>query len=107
MLAVLEFCSRGEIALADRLMRSLTGIAYELGEFLGRRRGELAPPRLTPREIEVLQLAAHGESGRRIAERLLISPATVKTHFQNIYSKLGARDRAAAVAHALRSGVID
>jgi DNA-binding CsgD family transcriptional regulator len=62
---------------------------------------------LTAREIELLELAAEGRSGPRIAEELSLSPATVKTHFENIYAKLGVRDRAAAVAKALRLGVID
>jgi DNA-binding CsgD family transcriptional regulator len=61
---------------------------------------------LTPREEEVLQLAAEGLSGPNIAERLFLSPGTVKTHFQNIYDKLGVRDRAAAVARGLRIGFI-
>jgi DNA-binding CsgD family transcriptional regulator len=65
----------------------------------------LAP--LTPREHEVLQLAADGLSGRNIAERLFVSPGTVKTHFQNIYDKLGARGRSAAVARGLRIGLIE
>jgi DNA-binding CsgD family transcriptional regulator len=64
-------------------------------------------PQLTAREGEVLQLAAEGLSGPNIAERLFVSPGTVKTHFQNIYEKLGVRDRAAAVARALRLGLID
>ena len=62
---------------------------------------------LTPRELEVLQLAARGSTGPRIADELVLSPATVKTHFENIYSKLGVSDRAAAVAKALRLGLID
>jgi DNA-binding CsgD family transcriptional regulator len=62
---------------------------------------------LTPRERQVLQLAAEGASGPNIAERLFVSPGTVKTHFRNIYEKLGARDRAAAVARGLRLGFID
>jgi DNA-binding CsgD family transcriptional regulator len=62
---------------------------------------------LTPREEEVLQLAAEGLSGPNIAQRLFVSPGTVKTHFQNIYDKLGVRDRAAAVARGLRIGFID
>jgi DNA-binding CsgD family transcriptional regulator len=65
----------------------------------------LAP--LTPREREVLQLAAEGLSGPSIAERLVVSPGTVKTHFSNIYEKLGVGDRAAAVARGLRFGFID
>jgi HD-GYP domain-containing protein (c-di-GMP phosphodiesterase class II)/DNA-binding CsgD family transcriptional regulator len=65
------------------------------------------PPTLTPREREVLQLAADGRSGRDIAGALVLSPGTVKTHFQNIYAKLGAHDRAAAVAAGLRRGIIN
>jgi PAS domain S-box-containing protein len=66
-----------------------------------------AVPPLTPREREVLQLAAEGLSGPSIAERLYVSPGTVKSHFQNIYEKLGVRDRAAAVARGLRLAFID
>jgi DNA-binding NarL/FixJ family response regulator len=106
LLAVLELASVEETSLSERLTRSLTAIGYEVGEFLVHRRGELAPPALTAREGEVLQLAAQGYSSRQIAERLQISPATVKTHFEHIYSKFGVRGRAAAVAHALRSGLI-
>lgn len=69
--------------------------------------GESAFVGLTPRELEVLQLAARGFSGPRIAAELVLSPATVKTHFENIYSKLAVTDRAAAVAQALRLGLID
>jgi DNA-binding CsgD family transcriptional regulator len=65
-----------------------------------------AVPPLTPREREVLQLAAEGLSGPSIAERLFVSPGTVKSHFQNIYAKLGVRDRAAAVARGLRLAFI-
>jgi DNA-binding CsgD family transcriptional regulator len=62
---------------------------------------------LTPRELEVLGLAAEGYSGPELAQRLVLSPATVNTHFKNIYGKLDVRTRAAAVAKALRSGMID
>jgi len=61
---------------------------------------------LTPREREVLQMAADGSSAADIARNLTLSRATVKTHFQNIYAKLGTHDRASAVAEALRRGVI-
>jgi two-component system nitrate/nitrite response regulator NarL len=61
---------------------------------------------LTERELEVLRLAAEGNTGPQIAEKLFISPATIKTHFQHIYEKLGVGDRAGAVAQALRIGLI-
>jgi DNA-binding CsgD family transcriptional regulator len=62
---------------------------------------------LTPREIEVIALAAEGLSGPELAAELILSPQTVNTHFKNIYSKLGVRTRAAAVARAMRLGAID
>jgi DNA-binding NarL/FixJ family response regulator len=66
------------------------------------------PPVLTPtaREREILQLAAAGLTTADIGARLGISPATVKRHFQNVYPKLGARDRTSAVAGALRRCLI-
>ena len=75
VLAVLEFCCEPvSVDVTDRVLRSLTGIGYELGEFLAHRRGELKPLALTPRELEVLQLAAQGCGGREIAERLVLEP---------------------------------
>ncbi len=62
---------------------------------------------LTPREVEVLQLASNGYSGPKIAEELVISLGTVRKHFENVYAKLGVSDRAAAVARVLRLGLID
>jgi PAS domain S-box-containing protein len=62
---------------------------------------------LTPREREVLQLAADGRRTQDIAELLILSPRTVKTHFEHAYEKLGVRDRATAVAECLRRGLID
>ena len=64
------------------------------------------PLPLSEREIEVLRLAAEGMRGIEIAERLVLSPATVKTHLAHIYEKLGVGDRTSAVAKALRTGVI-
>lgn len=106
VLAVVELFSRAPIEPTRRLVRTLLGLGTELGHFLERHRGQISPPALTPREAQVLQLAAHGSSGRRIAEQLVVSPATVKTHFENIYAKLGVSDRASAVATALRLGFI-
>jgi PAS domain S-box-containing protein len=106
VLAVLTFSARDELELTDRLHATLTGIAHELGAFLARRSAELMPSVLTPREREVLQLAASGCSGPEIARRLSLSPATIKTHFDHIYAKYGVPDRVAAVAKAVREGLI-
>jgi DNA-binding CsgD family transcriptional regulator len=62
---------------------------------------------LSPRERQVLQLAADGLSAQEIAESLVISPGTIKTHFQHIYAKLDAHDRASAVATGMRRGFIE
>jgi DNA-binding CsgD family transcriptional regulator len=62
---------------------------------------------LTPRELELLQLAADGLAGPGIAEELVLSPATVRTHFANIYEKLDVGDRAGAVAKGMRLGLIE
>jgi PAS domain S-box-containing protein len=107
VLAVLNFYSREDFELTDRLMQSLSGIGRELGHLLDRRRGDLAAPTLTPRELEVLQLAAQGHSAPEIAKSLVLSPDTVKTHFRHVYSRLDVHDRATAVAQALRLGLIE
>jgi DNA-binding NarL/FixJ family response regulator len=66
------------------------------------------PPRevLTERELEILALVASGTTNRAIARTLFISEATVKTHLLHIYEKLGAADRAAAVAEAYKRGLL-
>ncbi|HVU60316.1 MAG TPA: response regulator transcription factor [Mycobacteriales bacterium] len=60
---------------------------------------------LTERETEVVQLMAQGLSNRDIAARLFVTEATVKTHVNNVFSKLDVSDRAAAVAWAFRAGL--
>jgi DNA-binding NarL/FixJ family response regulator len=62
--------------------------------------------RLTPREREVLALVGRGHSNAEIAERLVLSPLTAKTHVARLFSKLGARDRAQLVVTAYESGLV-
>lgn len=62
---------------------------------------------LTPRELQMLEFLAEGRSSKEIANFLAIAEATVKGHLKNLYEKLGASDRAHAVAIALRQRIID
>jgi DNA-binding NarL/FixJ family response regulator len=74
-------------------------IATELAE-------HVTEDELSPREIEVLQLIASGNSNREIGDRLNIGEVTVKSHVTNILSKLSANDRTHAVTIGLKRGVI-
>jgi DNA-binding CsgD family transcriptional regulator/tetratricopeptide (TPR) repeat protein len=62
--------------------------------------------RLTERELEVLHLVAEGHTDREVAEMLVISPRTVNRHLSNIFVKLDVPGRAAAVAYAIRQGIV-
>ncbi|MCY1653747.1 response regulator [[Kitasatospora] papulosa] len=75
---------------------------------VSRVRTPAAPARepLSVREREVLRLVARGTSNRGIAAELFISEATVKTHLTHVFAKLGAKDRAAAVATAYERGIL-
>lgn len=62
---------------------------------------------LTPRELDVLRLIAAGNSNKRIADKLSIGEASVKSHVENLLSKLEANDRTHAVTIALKRGIIE
>jgi two-component system nitrate/nitrite response regulator NarL len=79
-----------------------TGLVDEL-----RMRAQPQQLRLSERERQVLSLIAEGHSVPDIASRLIISASTVKTHVRNLFEKLEVHDRAAAVAEAMRKGLLD
>lgn len=103
----------GRSAICDALAAAARGeivLSPETQTALGRQiqaHRRVAHPALTPREQDVLVLAAEGLSAARIGERLFLSPATVKTHLAHLYDKLGVSDRTAAVAEAFRQGLLD
>ncbi len=65
------------------------------------------PDGLSPREAEVLSLIATGRTNTQIADALVVSTSTVKTHINNIFAKTGVRDRAQAVQYAYRHHLAD
>ena len=93
----------GEALLAPAITRRL------IAEFARLRPRQVRPDSLsalTPRETEILGLVAEGLSNGEIAERLVLSDETVKTHVSHVLRKLGLRDRAQAVVVAYESGLV-
>jgi two-component system nitrate/nitrite response regulator NarL len=92
-------CARGENVVPPDIA---AGLVSEI-----RLRKQDDRPALTPREQEILRLIAAGKSLPEIARELYLGLTTVKTHVQHLYDKLGVSDRAAAVATAMRRGLIE
>jgi two-component system, NarL family, nitrate/nitrite response regulator NarL len=92
-------CARGENVLPSDLA---SGLVSEI-----RLRAVDDAPALTERESQILRLIASGKSLPDIAGELFLGVTTVKTHVQHLYEKLGVSDRAAAVAEAMRRGLIE
>lgn len=82
------------------------GLALSPATVAGLARAHRAGPALSPREREVLGLVRRGRSNPEIAQELYIGEATVKTHLERIFDKLGVNDRTAAVALAMDRGLI-
>jgi two-component system nitrate/nitrite response regulator NarL len=92
---------------AQSLCDTLLAVARGDRPILAEARGESGEqPALTARELEILRLTADGRSAPEIAEALGLSAATVKTHLQHAYEKLGVCERTAAVAQAIRLGLL-
>jgi DNA-binding NarL/FixJ family response regulator len=103
LLRAVRVVADGEALLAPSVTRRL------IAEFAARPRPGGTPVELTAltdREREVMALAAGGLSNEQIAERLVVSPATARTHVSRAMVKLGARDRAQLVVFAYESGLV-
>jgi len=104
LIAAIRVVAAGEALLAPSVTRRL------IAEFSRRPADPEVTPAalnaLTEREREVLTLVAHGLSNDEIAARLVISPATSKTHVSRILTKLDARDRAQLVMTAYETGLV-
>ncbi len=92
--------ARGGTALAAEAQ---AGLATEIQE----RERSGGQPQLTAREHEVLRLVAQGLSAPDIGKEIHLSVTTVKSHLHSLYEKLGVSDRAAAVAEAMRRGMLE
>jgi DNA-binding NarL/FixJ family response regulator len=95
LIEALRTAARGEPVLAPSAARRVLS-----------RVGKPAPEPLRPRELELLRLVADGATNREAAGRLFVSEATVKAYLLRIYQRLGARDRASAVAAAYQRGLL-
>jgi two-component system, NarL family, nitrate/nitrite response regulator NarL len=99
LLATIEAVARGETVIPPSMQ---AGLAEEIRA----RQATGDQPVLTARELEVLRHTAEGMSAPEIAQELVLGVTTVKTHLHNIYGKLGVSDRAAALATAIRRGLL-
>jgi DNA-binding NarL/FixJ family response regulator len=108
--AAVEAAAAGLVIVSSDQVGDLVGsraAAAPPRDFRDAHRGSSAQiPTLTPREREILSMLAEGLPNKLIASRLGISDHTVKTHLEAIFDKLGASNRAEAVARAVRSGLL-
>ena len=103
LIRALRVVAGGDALLSPGVTRRL------IGEFAARAKEPRSPSALgalTERETEVLALVGEGLTNEEIAGRLLVSPATAKTHVSRIMIKLGARDRVQLVVFAYESGLV-
>jgi two-component system, NarL family, nitrate/nitrite response regulator NarL len=99
IISAVQQAVRGQVVVPPALA---AGLASQI-----RMRSQSSGPVLSEREREVLTSFAEGKSIPGIAAELDLAPSTVKTHAQRLYEKLGVSDRAAAVAEAMRRGLLE
>ncbi len=94
VIAAIRAVAGGQIVLDPKVARHV----------MGRRGDSVQPDQPTPREVEILRLAAHGLRTRDIADELGVSTRTVEAHFTNIYNRLGVASRTEAIVRAASRG---
>ena len=94
----------GESVLDPEVTRKLVQRLVSLGG--GRSEADASSIQLTPRETEILRLAAAGMSNKELAEKLSVSLRTIKAHLTNIFNKMGCSCRTDAIVKGLRQGYI-
>jgi DNA-binding NarL/FixJ family response regulator len=104
LLAAIRVVAAGEALLAPTVTRRLISEFARLPDSAPKTEGLLDG--LTEREVEVLALVTRGLSNSEIADELIISPATAKTHVAHLLAKLNARDRVQLVILGYRSGLV-
>ncbi len=103
--SAIELVAAGEAALDPAVQHHVVAaVAGDSGVSPGPADSTL-PDDLTPREAEVLALIAEGLTNAEIAERLVVSPTTVKSHINHLFGKAGIRDRAQAINYAYLHGL--
>jgi DNA-binding NarL/FixJ family response regulator len=109
LIAAIRAIATGDAVVSPRITRRMLEMfSGSLPSSADPAPGEVDPriAQLTPRELEVLRAIAEGLSNAEIAERFVLSEATVKTHVGRILAKLGVRDRVQAVVLAYESGLV-
>lgn len=98
-----------ESEIVDAVRRAANGelvVSSRVGSIIARQLVDRGEQQLSSRETEVIGLVAAGNSNAQIASSLFVSETTVRTHLRRAFTKLGVRDRASAVAEAIRLGLI-
>lgn len=101
LIEAIRAADSGETRLHPHVVRKL------MSEVTQKSQGKLVnEPNLTAREMDVLALVANGMSNKEIAQKLVLSEKTVKTHISNLLSKLALEDRTRLAIHAIKTGLV-
>lgn len=97
---IVDAAIRGRIA-------GTRAVEQVVSQFLSQEPGHSAPPRLTPRQVEVLHALAEGLDDEAISERLMLSPATVRDHIRGLLGAFGVESRLQVLVRAAAFGLVD